>query len=116
MRITFAGKQPERCEVLQQIAPVRPGANYRLTFEYQTAGIQPETGLRWKVFGDNSGVELRVRATDLSSREWRESAAEFTAPPQSQVVRLALNYERLRGTARIEGDVWLRNLRLAVVR
>jgi len=112
LRFTFSGKQPEQCEVLEQWLPVLPGAAYRLSFDYQTAGVEPETGLQWKVFDGAPGIELQAFSPQWSSPEWRTSAAGFTVPPGVRALRLVLNYRRMPGTVRIQGEAWLRNLRL----
>jgi tetratricopeptide (TPR) repeat protein len=119
LRITFSGKQPEQCEVLQQLLPLLAGTGYRLYFEYQTSGIKPETGLQWKAFDGWSGVEVPVVSPHLASQQWTSAAASFTVPivpPNPRVLLLALTYVRMQGTTRIEGEVRLRNVRLEVAR
>ena len=116
LRISFSGKQPERCEVLAQVAPVVAGRSYRLRFDYQTRGIQAETGLRWKIYGAAAEGDLPVRAPQLSSEEWKTESAWFTAPAGTGWIRLALIYERMPGTTRIEGAVTLRAIALEEAR
>jgi tetratricopeptide (TPR) repeat protein len=116
LRITFSGKQPERCDVLQQLLPLLAGAGYRLSFEYQTSGIKPQTGLQWRAFDAGSGAEVPVVSPHLSSQTWTGATASFSAPPDGGVLLLDLAYVRMPGTIRIEGDVWLRNVRLEVAR
>ena len=118
-RITFSGKQPERCEVLQQLLPLMAGADYRLNFEYQTSGIKPETGLQWRAFDAWSAVEVPVVSPHLASERWTSATASFsvpTVPPSPRVLLLALTYARMPGTTRIEGEVRLRNVRLEMTR
>jgi tetratricopeptide (TPR) repeat protein len=119
LRITFSGKQPERCEVVRQLLPLLAGTGYRLYFEYQTSGINPQTGLQWTVYDAWSGAEAPVVSPHLSSQKWTSATASFTVskvPPNPRAFFLALTYLRTPGTTRIEGDVWLRNLRLEVAR
>jgi tetratricopeptide (TPR) repeat protein len=119
LRITFSGKQPEQCEVLQQLLPLLAGTDYRLYFEYQTSGIKPETGLQWRAFDAWSAAEVPVVSPHLASQKWTSATASFTVPtvpPNPRVLLLALTYARMPGTTRIEGDVRLRNIRLEVAR
>lgn len=110
VRVWFSGKQPERCETLAQIVPVVPGRSYRLSYEYQTRGIRPGTGLAWTVYG--AGGTILARAADLSSDDWKAKSASFTVPPATHAVRLALLYQRSPGTVRIEGEAALRSVSL----
>jgi hypothetical protein len=117
LRITFSGKQPERCDLLKQLMPVLAGTGYRLYFEYQTTGIKPETGLQWRVFDGWSGAEAPMVSPHLASQTWTSATASFTVskvPPNPRVLLLDLTYVRMPGTTRIEGEVRLRNVRLEV--
>jgi tetratricopeptide (TPR) repeat protein len=119
LRIIFSGKQPERCEVLQQLLPLLAGTGYRLYFEYQTSGINPQTGLQWRAFDAWSRAEVPVVSPHLASQNWTSATASFTVtrvPPNPRALLLALTYVRAPGTTRIEGNVWLRNVRLEVAR
>ena len=119
LRITFSGKQPERCDLLKQLLPLRAGTDYRLYFEYQTSGIKPETGLQWRAFDSGTGDEVPVASPHLASQKWTSATASFTVPtvpPNPRGLLLDLAYVRMPGTMRIEGDVWLRNVRLEVAR
>ena len=112
MNITFTGRQPERCEVLQQFVSIRPGAPYRLVSEYQTSGVAAGSGLQWKVFDPVNGSEVLMASPHLANSQWTIGVAEFTAPLDSPVVLLALTYVRPSGSTLIEGGVRLRNVRL----
>ncbi|HXB68783.1 MAG TPA: hypothetical protein VNY05_11090 [Candidatus Acidoferrales bacterium] len=116
LRVTFSGRQPERCEVLQQLLPLMAGSGYRLYFEYQTSGIKPQTGLQWRAFDAEKGAEVSVVSPHLASQNWTSATASFTVPPDKRVLLLALTYVRMPGTTHIEGDVTLRNVRLAATR
>jgi tetratricopeptide (TPR) repeat protein len=113
--ITFTGREPEWCEVLQQFLSLRPRATYRLSFDYQTSGIAPGTGLQWKVFDPVGGAEVRADSPHLASGQWTNGVTEFAAPPGRPVLLLALSYMRPSGSTLIEGSVRLRNVRLEEV-
>lgn len=116
LRFTFSGNEPERCDLLQQSVPVLPGAPYRLSFDYRTSANHPQTGLQWKLFHAATGAPVPAISPQLSSPDWQTSAVSFRVPPDIRELRLVLNYQRLTGTVRIEGEVWLRNLRLETLR
>ncbi len=104
LRVSFSGRQPESCELVSQFVPLRPGVSYRLTANYRTVGIAPGSGLEWHLAG--------ARSAALASEEWKEEAVEFAAPPGG-LARLALVYRRAPGTMRLEGTLWLRQVRLS---
>lgn len=101
MRLEFSGRQPENCDLLAQTLPVLAGRRYRLRCRYRTAGIAPGAGPRWLPGG-----------TPLSSEDWRETESELTTQPGEEVVRLRLAYQRVPGTTRIAGTLWLAHVRL----
>ena len=111
LRISFSGRQPENCDVLDQIMPVMDGAGYKLRFLYRTSGIAPDTGLGWRIM-DLYGSKLLVLGESLASESEREGTFSFKTPAGSRLVRLRLAYQRALGTTRIEGFIVLRNLRL----
>jgi tetratricopeptide (TPR) repeat protein len=114
LRISFSGRQPENCDVLDQILPVIAGANYELRFLYRTNAIAPDTGLAWRLM-DLYGSNLLVQGENLASDREREVRFSFRTPACAPLVRLTLTYRRALGTTRIEGFIVLRNLRLTRV-
>jgi len=107
----FDGGQPESCEPLTQYLPLAPGARYRLRFEYRTAEVPVESGLRLSVFDFRTGKDLGGASPRLSSADWTAGESYFTAL-NTRLARLALSYRRLPGTTRIEGTLFLRRLSL----
>jgi tetratricopeptide (TPR) repeat protein len=103
LRLSFSGQQPERCDLLWQHIPLQPRRMYRLRFRYQTAGIAPPSGIRWRV--------LDAATPQLASSEWREEELGFASGDRS-LARLSLAYERPPGTTRVEGTIELRNVTL----
>lgn len=113
LRVSFSGRQPERCEVLWQYVPLIPGARHRFEFEYRTSGIEAGGGLRWRISGVIAGGwKPLADLADLSSEGWSRGAVAFETPAELRLARLALVYQRAPGTTRIEGAVWLRDLGL----
>ena len=111
LRISFSGRQPENCDVLTQILPVMESSPYELRYWYRTSGIEPETGLGWRIT-DLHGSSVIAQGKSLASESEKEAGLPFTTPAGSRLVRLTLNYRRALGTTRIEGFLILRKLRL----
>lgn len=111
LRVSFSGEQPASCEPLWQFIPVVENADYEFTFSYRTAGIEPDTGLGWRV-ADVAGSRVIAEPASLSSGGDAGGAVRFHTPPGCRLIRLGLAYRRALGTTRIRGAILLRNLAL----
>jgi tetratricopeptide (TPR) repeat protein len=111
LRLTFSGRQPERCETLVQYVPVQENRQYKLTFRYRTSGIAAATGLAWRIADRNSGNGLG-EGRDLSAEEEVQAQVSFDTPPGCRLARVSLLYQRSLGTTRIAGFIVLRSLAL----
>ena len=111
LRLTFTGNQPEHCEPLTQFVPVEENEAYELRFAYRTSGISPGAGPRWQVV-DALGSGAIAESEPLSSPETAEGRVSFETPAGCRLLRLALVYQRVPGTTRIDGFVVLREVRL----
>ena len=109
LRLTFSGRQPERCEVLVQYVPVQENRKYRLRFLYRTSGIASGTGLTWRIADTNSGRSLG-EGRDLSAAGEIQDQVSFATPAGCRLVRLSLVYQRSLGTTRIAGFIVLRSI------
>jgi hypothetical protein len=102
IRITFSGRQPERCELLSEYVALWPGRRYTLRTKYTSFGVDVNAGLRWHltmpVGDDLLKSEPAAKADEILS---------FAGPKEPTVGRLALDYDRPVGTAKIEGTVEL---------
>jgi len=107
LRLTFSGEQPENCDPLFRILPVQENTAYEFTALYRTEGIQPATGLGWRVT-DMDGGNIAGAAEDLASEDGAQAKIRFTTPSGCRLVRIALAYRRALGTTRIEGAIILR--------
>jgi tetratricopeptide (TPR) repeat protein len=115
LRVTFSGKQPERCEVLGQEVALWPGREYWARVKYETRGIGAESGLKWRVVLRDGTVlgEVGMPGGEGAFGSAGERSVEmkfrgtFAAPV---VGRLALVYERELGTVRIEGEAAIREV------
>lgn len=110
--MTFSGKQPEDCRLVEQSVVLAPSRDYRLRYVYRTEGVIPGSGLRWQVRHLSGLHAWSVSSPDLSGREWTEDAMDFTTPPDAGAALLSLGYKRTLGTTRVEGSLWLREVSL----
>lgn len=108
LRFYLSGKQPEHCELLSQFIPLAPGRDYLFRFEYKAA-LGAQSGLRWRVGEFPPSPELD------SSAEWKSQQLTFATGNSSQA-RLTLVYDRAPGAMRAEGEIWLRNATIALVK
>ena len=104
--IALDGHEPDTCELLAQVLAVVPLRRYRLRFRYQSDGILPASGVRWRIT-DVAGREIPSDSTDLASEQEAAGALRFRSPHAASLVRLALAYRRPSGTAKAEGRVTL---------
>lgn len=111
LRITFSGSEPEDCEPLVQLVPVRGNMECELRFEYRTQGIASGAGLGWRITDARGGALLR-EGPSLASEADAERQLLFETPAECRLVRLALKYHRAPGTTRMEGFLVLQNVAL----
>lgn len=114
LRVTFAGRQPERCEILSQLVPVLASAQYRFRFRYWTSNIGPNTGLRWRILDARTGAELVSHSPHLASERPTQADLPFSTPPGARLARVVLAYQRTLGTTRIEGSICVSHTSLAL--
>ena len=111
IRILFSGRQSENCEPLFEFVPVAGNTRYQVRFSYRTSGISAGSGLRWRVVDADTGRDLS-QTDSLASDTEAQSRVAFVTPQTTQLVRLALSYERTPGTTRIEGFIIIREVDL----
>lgn len=111
LRLTFSGRQPERCEVLVQYVPVQENRKYKLSFLYRTSGIAAGTGLAWHIT-DGNGARNLGEERDLSAETATQDQISLGTPAGCRLVRLSLVYQRSLGTTRIAGFIVLRSIRM----
>lgn len=110
LELRFSGRQPEALDLLTQDAPVNPSGAYRFEFEYRTAGIGFNTGVRWAISDATSGADLGSSLSLAPAEGWTTAKLRFRTPPTSRLARLQFSYRRQPGTVRIAGSFQLRNL------
>jgi hypothetical protein len=103
LTLSFSGKEPEDCELLAHYALLSAGTRYKVSFEYRTVGLPQSTGLYWSG-GPQPAYEFHA------AESWSRASWSFLSSGESG--RLALAYRRYPGTTRLEGALFLRNVRL----
>jgi hypothetical protein len=111
LRLTFSGSQPEDCEALVQLVPLRRKTAYELSFEYRTREIASGVGLGWRITDTGDGTILK-EGPSLASETEREGRLSFETREECRLVRLAVRYRRTPGTIRPDGFLVLRNVSL----
>ena len=111
LRITFSGRQPEECEALFQLVPLRKHSLYEVKFGYRTKGVANAGGLAWRITDASGGAVLKEVAIAPSDAD-ASGRLPFETPEDCRLVRLALRYRRAPGTTRLEGFLVLRNVAL----
>jgi tetratricopeptide (TPR) repeat protein len=111
LRLTFSGRQPEECEVLAQLVPLRSKTPYQLSYVFRTQGIPGGAGLSWRIADAVAGT-LLGEGPSLASEAESLAHFSFATPVGCRLVRLSLRYRRTPGTTRMEGFLVLRNVAL----
>lgn len=108
VRFEFSGSQAGHCNLLTQNLAVLGGRRYRLRCRYRTSGIERGAGPAWAVAEFATGEPL-------AAESWSETSMEFVTATRVEVVPLELVYRRMPGTTRINGVLWLENVRLELL-
>ncbi len=107
VKLSFSGRQPEQCELLVQFLPLAPAGRYRLRLHYRTAGIPPDSGLRFECG--------QATSPSLSSEQWRAEEFAFLLEESAPLTKLVLAYRRPPGAVRIQGALWLAQVELSLI-
>ncbi|MGI9073659.1 MAG: tetratricopeptide repeat protein [Bryobacteraceae bacterium] len=107
LRIEFSGKQGDESVILSQYVHLTPETRYVFNTRYQSEGIAPGAGLRWRLLNPFTGREVENAAVELPSANSEQAQAKFIVPPYLRWGLLRLLYNRRPGTNRIEGSLRL---------
>jgi tetratricopeptide (TPR) repeat protein len=99
----FSGEEPEDATIAEQVLALPPGT-YNVSYSYRTAGMAPDTGIRWQMFDAKSG-QILAESKDLSSETSTRTGFQVSVLKDVPFVRLILNYNRALGTPRIAGTL-----------
>jgi hypothetical protein len=102
LSLDFSGREAESCELLSHPVALEPGALYVMHFDYRTVDLSPHTGVSWRL-GTGSAFALDASA------DWKRAEWQFRAVGPRN---LKLIYQRIPGSTRAEGRLFLRNARI----
>ncbi len=103
IRIALDGREQERTELLEQYAPVVPGAAYVYEFRYRVERMAANSGIRWSFSCPDQPDFLEIPVAKAPP-DFMAMAAMLRIPPGCRMLRITLGYRRLPGTVRAEGD------------
>ena len=112
--LEFSGSQPENCELLSQFVPLLPNRQYQIKVHYRFHPASSTSGLQLSVVPVPSGKPLIVGMMDPSAEEFVEQSFPFQTPPQPGPMKILLSYNRLPGTTRMEGKLWIQSVHLTL--
>lgn len=112
LRVTLSGSQQESCLAVEQIVPLVPSRSYRLRYSYRSEGVNLDSGLRWRVSNFNGDNTWASSPTALADDQWTDGTLTFLTPADGNLGRITLRCDRIAGTTRVEGSLWLREVRL----
>jgi hypothetical protein len=97
MRISFNGRQPERCPIAWQYVALEPGVNYRL---------------RCDVFGTDGDGARAITWEAPDAKYQIQPDGSMTLASHRELGRIILVYQRPFGTSRLEGSLSVSRVRL----
>lgn len=101
LRISFDGRQPEKCVLLKQYVGVRQGKRY--TMRWESRGVS--SGVAWHAGAASGALQ---EANHAANDDWKGGEFAFTA--DRDLAPLELDYARPLGEARVEGAVEVRHV------
>ena len=112
--LEFSGSQPESCELVSQLVPLLPNRQYQIKVRYRVRSASIATGLQLSVVPVSSGKPVMVGTMNPAAEEFVEQSFPFQSPPQQAPMKILLSYNRLPGTTRMEGTLWIQSVQLAL--
>lgn len=102
------GTEPENCQLLSQYLPLAPGKKYRLIWRFRSENHVKGQGLRWRILkikpGFSDPLSANLTGPDLAQEDGDKAGWKFTAPLDTDLFLLSLDYSRPLGMTRIEGN------------
>ncbi len=119
LRIRFDGRTNVAFQHVAQYVAVEPGRRYRFEGYLRTEGVSTDSGIRFWIADaeDSRRLDLVTPTTGVvGSQPWSLEEAEFTAGPQTRLVRIALRRDPTRKLDnKLRGTVWVDDVSLTAV-
>ena len=107
VKVAFNG-QVESADLMSQTIARPAGASWRLSFEYLTRNIEEkQVGFHWRL----GPVEMLFDKPLRSTERWTRGSAVLPSPEKDTISPLVLSYRRPPGGTRVEGELWIRDIR-----
>ena len=113
--LEFSGSQPESCELVSQLVPLLPNRQYRIKVRYRFRSASIATGLQLSVVPVPSSKPVMVGTMNPAAEEFMEQSFPFQSPPQQGPMKILFSYNRLPGTTRMEGMLWIQSIHLILL-
>ncbi len=115
LRITFDGTTNVAFRHLAQDVAVEPGRRYRFQGFLRTEGISTDSGVRFWISDPRDNRQLDILTHNIvGTQPWSLEEAEFTAGPETTLVRIALRRDPSRKLDnKLRGQVWIDDVSLA---
>jgi hypothetical protein len=119
LRIRFDGRTNVAFQHVTQYVVVEPGRRYRFEAYLRTEGVSTDSGIRFWIADaeDPLRLDLVTPATGVvGTQPWSLEEAEFTASPQTRLVRIAVRRDPSRKLDnKLRGTVWVDDVSLTAV-
>ena len=113
LRISFFGKENVHFRHVRLLTPVRPGVDYRLSFQWRSRDLTTDQRPYIEVRGAQCTSEVWKSDMAPANAEWREASVLFTAPESCRAVSVSLRRRPSRRfNSKIAGRLWLDDFRL----
>jgi cytochrome c-type biogenesis protein CcmH/NrfG len=114
LRIRFDGTTNVAFQHVSQFVAVEPGRRYRFEAYLRTEGISTDSGVRFWISDPRDLQRLDILTPNiLGTQPWSLEEAEFTAGPQTTLVRITLRRDPSRKLDnKLRGQVWIDDVSL----
>ncbi len=118
-QLSLNGDQPEECDLLWRVKPVRSRFKYRLEWAADARLTNPReglssTGLTWRIEAYANPPRLLAQSPEIAAGA-AANAVNFNVPADSKAIRITLRYRRPLGSVRAEGRIKIDEVRVTEV-
>lgn len=110
LAIRFDGQSTGDPGIFQYV-PVQPDSEYELSASIKTAEILSSSGPRLAVYDAYGGAPLLLTADRIGTTSWQLEVGRFRTGPDTSL--LVVKVDRIPAVSRIQGKMWLDDVRLA---
>ncbi len=112
LQIVLSGHQPASCRIIEQYVPLRPEWKGSFGVRWRSTNVPQDGGIAFTISDARTNAELARICGPPSDQSWHDNQLQITAPRGTQLVRVALQCERIRGRPRADGSLWVDSITL----